>query len=138
MQCKVGPCVLGAQDMRGGRAASCDVEQRLSVMERAAFTRGCEDEARQLYATVWHNSPMMNRPSLKGDTMAAKKVVHIIGTGTIGEPLIGLFLNLREQLELDEITFHKNRPLLERSCQSEKSHSSRCEARRGRRDNERL
>ena len=44
--------------------------------------------------------------------MAAKKVVHIIGTGTIGEPLIGLFLNLREQLELDEITFHKNRPLL--------------------------
>jgi glyceraldehyde-3-phosphate dehydrogenase (NAD(P)) len=44
--------------------------------------------------------------------MAAKKVVHIIGTGTIGEPLIGLFLNLREQLEIDEITFHKNRPLL--------------------------
>ena len=44
--------------------------------------------------------------------MAAKHVVHIIGTGTIGEPLIGLFLNLREQLELDEITFHKNRPLL--------------------------
>lgn len=44
--------------------------------------------------------------------MAAKRTVHIIGTGTIGEPLIGSFLNLREQLELDEITFHKNRPLL--------------------------
>jgi glyceraldehyde-3-phosphate dehydrogenase (NAD(P)) len=44
--------------------------------------------------------------------MAAKRVVHIIGTGTIGEPLIGLFLNLRQQLELDEVTFHKNRPLL--------------------------
>ncbi|MGE3540420.1 MAG: hypothetical protein AB7N91_23625 [Candidatus Tectimicrobiota bacterium] len=44
--------------------------------------------------------------------MAAKRTVHIIGTGTIGEPLIGLLLNLREQLELDEITFHKNRPLL--------------------------
>jgi len=44
--------------------------------------------------------------------MAAKRVVHIIGTGTIGEPLIGLFLNLREQLELDEVTFHKNRALL--------------------------
>src|SRR5262247_3017881 len=44
--------------------------------------------------------------------MAAKRVVHIIGTGTIGEPLIGLFLNLREQLALDEVTFHKNRPLL--------------------------
>ena len=44
--------------------------------------------------------------------MTAKRVVHIIGTGTIGEPLIGLFLNLREQLELDEVTFHKNRALL--------------------------
>lgn len=44
--------------------------------------------------------------------MAAKRVVHIVGTGTIGEPLIGLFLNLRDQLEIDEITFHKNRPLL--------------------------
>jgi glyceraldehyde-3-phosphate dehydrogenase (NAD(P)) len=44
--------------------------------------------------------------------MATKRVVHIIGTGTIGEPLIGLFLNLRQQLELDEVTFHKNRPLL--------------------------
>jgi glyceraldehyde-3-phosphate dehydrogenase (NAD(P)) len=44
--------------------------------------------------------------------MAAKRVVHIVGTGTIGEPLIGLFLNLRQQLELDAVTFHKNRPLL--------------------------
>ena len=44
--------------------------------------------------------------------MAAKRVVHIIGTGTIGEPLIGLCLNLRQQLALDEVTFHKNRPLL--------------------------
>lgn len=44
--------------------------------------------------------------------MGNKRVIHIIGTGTIGEPLIGLFLNLREQLEVDEITFHKNRALL--------------------------
>jgi len=44
--------------------------------------------------------------------MAAKRVVHIVGTGTIGEPLIGLLLNLRDQLAIDEITFHKNRPLL--------------------------
>jgi len=44
--------------------------------------------------------------------MAAKRVVHIVGTGTIGEPLVGLFLDLREQFEIDEITFHKNRPLL--------------------------
>jgi hypothetical protein len=38
--------------------------------------------------------------------MAAKRVVHIVGTGTIGEPLIGLFLNLRDQLAIVEITFH--------------------------------
>src|SRR2546428_7555120 len=44
--------------------------------------------------------------------MAATRIVHIIGTGTIGEPMVGLFLSLREQLELDEITFHKNRALL--------------------------
>jgi hypothetical protein len=41
--------------------------------------------------------------------MAAKRVVHIIGTGTIGEPLIGLCLNLRQQLDLDAVTFHKAR-----------------------------
>ena len=70
--------------------------------------------------------------------MAAKKVVHIIGTGTIGEPLIGLFLNLREQLEIDEMTFHKESASARRSCQSEKSDSSRCEAGRGRRENERF
>jgi glyceraldehyde-3-phosphate dehydrogenase (NAD(P)) len=27
--------------------------------------------------------------------------------------LIGLLLNMRESLEIDEITFHKNRPLLQ-------------------------
>jgi hypothetical protein len=30
----------------------------------------------------------------------------------MGEPLIGLFLNLRQPLDLDAVTFHKNRPLL--------------------------
>lgn len=44
--------------------------------------------------------------------MAAKRVVHIVGTGTIGEPLIGLLLGLRDQLGVDEVTFHKNRALL--------------------------
>ena len=38
-------------------------------------------------------------------------VVHIIGTGTIGEPLIGLFTDFREHLGLDEVTFHKRTPL---------------------------
>jgi hypothetical protein len=35
----------------------CDVEQRLSVMERAALLGGREDEEHQLYSTVEHNSP---------------------------------------------------------------------------------
>ena len=34
-----------------------------------------------------------------------------MGTGTIGEPLIGLLCDYREQLGIDEITFHKNSPL---------------------------
>ncbi len=37
----------------------------------------------------------------------------IIGTGTIGEPLIGLLTDLREEMGLDEVIFHKRTPLLE-------------------------
>ena len=44
--------------------------------------------------------------------MAAKKAVHIVGTGTIGEPLIGLFAEKKAQLGFDEVTFHKRTPLL--------------------------
>jgi glyceraldehyde-3-phosphate dehydrogenase type II len=44
--------------------------------------------------------------------MAATRSIHIVGTGTIGEPLIGLLLNIQPDLGIDEITFHKNRPLL--------------------------
>ncbi len=41
----------------------------------------------------------------------SKKVVHIVGTGTIGEPLIGLFCNFRKELGIDSVSFHKNTPL---------------------------
>ena len=41
------------------------------------------------------------------------KVVHIVGTGTIGEPLIGLLSDLKEKLGIDEVSFHKKTPLLE-------------------------
>jgi hypothetical protein len=44
--------------------------------------------------------------------MDAKRVVHVVGTGTLGEPVISLLLHLQHGLEVDEITFHKNRPLL--------------------------
>jgi glyceraldehyde-3-phosphate dehydrogenase (NAD(P)) len=40
-----------------------------------------------------------------------KNIVHIVGTGTIGEPLIGLFTDFRERLGIDEVTFHKRTPL---------------------------
>jgi glyceraldehyde-3-phosphate dehydrogenase (NAD(P)) len=43
----------------------------------------------------------------------SKNVVHVIGTGTIGEPLIGLLTIFREPLGLDGITFHKRTPLVE-------------------------
>ena len=40
------------------------------------------------------------------------KVVQIVGTGTIGEPLIGLLCDYKDELGIDEVTFHKNTPLL--------------------------
>src|SRR5882672_3467655 len=53
-----------------------------------------------------------SRPTHPEAAMASKKVVHIIGTGTIGEPLIGLFADRKELLGFDEVTFHKRTPLL--------------------------
>ncbi|MEK7341424.1 MAG: hypothetical protein AABZ69_04310 [Candidatus Binatota bacterium] len=41
-----------------------------------------------------------------------KKIVHVVGTGTVGEPLIGILSTFREQFGLDEVTFHKRTPLL--------------------------
>jgi glyceraldehyde-3-phosphate dehydrogenase/erythrose-4-phosphate dehydrogenase len=39
-------------------------------------------------------------------------IVHIVGTGTIGEPLIGLFSDFGARMGVDEVTFHKRTPLL--------------------------
>ena len=44
--------------------------------------------------------------------MTDRKIVHVVGTGTIGEPLIGLLVNMQEALGIDEVTFHKRTPLL--------------------------
>ena len=43
--------------------------------------------------------------------MSNRKIVHVIGTGTIGEPLIGLLCDYKEQLGIDEVTFNKNSAL---------------------------
>ena len=40
-----------------------------------------------------------------------QNIVHVVGTGTIGEPLIGLFTDFRDKLGVDEVTFHKRSPL---------------------------
>jgi len=42
----------------------------------------------------------------------ARKIVHVVGTGTIGEPLIGLLCDFKDELGIDEVTFHKNSALL--------------------------
>ena len=44
--------------------------------------------------------------------MATKRTIHVVGTGTIGEPLLGLLLHTQRALEVDEITFHKHSPRL--------------------------
>lgn len=42
--------------------------------------------------------------------MTRKTIVHVVGTGTIGEPLIGLFSDYKEKWGIDEVTFHKRTP----------------------------
>jgi glyceraldehyde-3-phosphate dehydrogenase/erythrose-4-phosphate dehydrogenase len=42
--------------------------------------------------------------------MKNKNIVHIVGTGTIGEPLIGMFTDYKERWGIDEVTFHKRTP----------------------------
>jgi len=39
-------------------------------------------------------------------------IVHVVGTGTIGEPLIGLLADDAEAFGIDEVTFHKRTPLI--------------------------
>jgi glyceraldehyde-3-phosphate dehydrogenase (NAD(P)) len=39
-------------------------------------------------------------------------VVHVVGTGTIGEPLAGILTELRGELGIDEVTFAKRTPSL--------------------------
>ena len=43
----------------------------------------------------------------------AKKRVLIVGTGTIGEPLIDLFADQAKNIGIDEVLFHKRSPLIE-------------------------
>ena len=40
--------------------------------------------------------------------MSDGNIVHVVGTGTIGEPLIGLLCDAKQDLGIDEITFYKH------------------------------
>jgi glyceraldehyde-3-phosphate dehydrogenase (NAD(P)) len=44
--------------------------------------------------------------------MGTGNVVLVVGTGTIGEPLIGMLTSFKDSLGIDEIAFHKRTPLL--------------------------
>ncbi|MFH2097490.1 MAG: hypothetical protein ABII24_03025 [bacterium] len=48
---------------------------------------------------------------MEGSGGAKKKIVFVIGTGTIGEPLIGLLCDFAKQLGFDEVWFNKRTPL---------------------------
>ncbi len=43
--------------------------------------------------------------------MSSSKHVHVVGTGTIGEPLIGLLCDFRKELGVETVSFHKRTPL---------------------------
>ena len=49
--------------------------------------------------------------NIYGEDLVERKIVHVVGTGTIGEPLIGLLCDYKDQLGIDEVTFHKNSAL---------------------------
>ena len=42
----------------------------------------------------------------------SRKIVHVVGTGTIGEPLIGILATFRSEFGIDEVTYHKRTPLI--------------------------
>lgn len=43
--------------------------------------------------------------------MSDPNIVHVVGTGTIGEPLIGLLADYSKELGIDELTYSKRTPL---------------------------
>jgi glyceraldehyde-3-phosphate dehydrogenase (NAD(P)) len=48
----------------------------------------------------------------EADPMSDGNIVHVVGTGTIGEPLIGLLCDAQDELGIDEVTFYKHSPVL--------------------------
>ena len=42
----------------------------------------------------------------------SKRIVHVVGTGTIGEPLIGILSTFREPFGIDEVTLKGDREVI--------------------------
>ena len=52
------------------------------------------------------------RGRLRTGEARMSNIVHVVGTGTIREPLIGLLADDRAAFGIDEVTFHKRTPLI--------------------------
>ncbi len=67
-----------------------------------------------LFNYITSSSPVRNPIFNEGicSYMSSGNVVHVVGTGTIGEPLIGMLADLKKPLGIDEVTFSKRTPLL--------------------------
>jgi len=49
----------------------------------------------------------------KKNAYYAPRCILVVGTGTIGEPLIGLLADLKKRLNIDEVIFHKRTPMID-------------------------
>src|SRR5215212_408504 len=58
------------------------------------------------------SSLLQSAPELDARSSSAmtKTIVHVVGTGTIGEPLVGLYTDFKEKWGIHEVTFHKRTP----------------------------
>ncbi len=77
--------------------------------------RGPDGRNPGLGAFGWrHNPGILNFRNATAQFLRREhmKIVHVVGTGTIGEPLIGLLADNKEHFGIDEVTFHKRTPLV--------------------------
>jgi glyceraldehyde-3-phosphate dehydrogenase type II len=92
-----------------------EADDLCDVMTNRLVFRHCSLSSRQALARPRRSARIRARslPHLitKGHpSMSNKTIVHVVGTGTIGEPLIGLFTEYQKQWGIDEVTFHKRTP----------------------------
>jgi glyceraldehyde-3-phosphate dehydrogenase (NAD(P)) len=60
--------------------------------------------------TKGHKHRLHHKPGMNSREDEPQRIVHVVGTGTIGEPLIVLLSQMKEQLGIDEVTFNKRTP----------------------------